>query len=60
MIETNKIKKLISDDLIKKATENRCEITVEITPENIEIKVSPWEPFAYNCPYGKEEKKNED
>jgi len=42
------------DSLIQKAVEKKCEIHIEITPENETITISPWEAFSYMCPYRRE------
>jgi hypothetical protein len=39
------------DELITKAVKESCEITITVSPDNVEIRVSPWKPFSYNCPY---------
>ena len=39
------------DTLVHKAVTEKCEISIEITPENENITIRPWEPFQYNCPY---------
>lgn len=39
------------DELIKKAIQDKCEITINVCPDNVEIRVSPWKPFSYDCPY---------
>ena len=39
------------DYFFKKAVEEKCEITINYTPENVEIHIEPWKPFEYRCPY---------
>lgn len=39
------------DTLVHKAVTEKCEISIEITPENENITIRPWEPFQYSCPY---------
>lgn len=39
------------DTLVHKAVTEKCEISIEITPENESITIRPWEPFRYACPY---------
>jgi len=36
---------------IKAVVEKKIAINIEITPECASIKIEPWEPFHYNCPY---------
>ena len=45
------------DSLIHKAVTEKCEISIEITPENVNITIRPWEPFRYSCPYKSESDK---
>ena len=39
------------NELIEKAVTEKCEITITADAEKIEIKLEPWKPFEYNCPY---------
>ena len=39
------------DELASKAVKENCEISINVCPDNVEIKVSPWKPFSYYCPY---------
>lgn len=39
------------DSLIKKAVNERCEISIEVSPELETITIRPWEPLRYVCPY---------
>lgn len=39
-------------------TEKQVEATVEISPENIHISISPWKPFEMKCPYDKSVKED--
>lgn len=32
------------------AVEKRVEVTVTISPDNMEIRTSPWAPLQYVCP----------
>ena len=41
----------IFHDSIKAVTEKKIAISIEITPEYENIRIEPWEPFKYNCPY---------
>ena len=38
------------NELIKKAQEEKCEITVSFSPERTEITIQPWKLFTYTCP----------
>ena len=39
------------NELIKKASKEKCEITISCEPDRTEITIQPWEPFLYACPY---------
>ena len=41
----------IFHDSIKAVVEKKIAISIEITPECESIKIEPWEPFEYTCPY---------
>ena len=41
----------IFHDSIKAVVEKKIAISIEITPECESIKIEPWKPFEYNCPY---------
>lgn len=41
----------IFHESVKTVTEKKIIISIEITPECESIKIEPWEPFEYNCPY---------
>lgn len=45
------IREIDIDHLIQKAVEEKCEITINCNPENIEIRIEPWKPFEYKRPY---------
>lgn len=36
---------------IKAVVEKKISISIEITPECESIKIEPWKPFEYTCPY---------
>lgn len=38
-------------DLMQRVVKMQCEMTINMTPENIEIRLTPWKPFTYQCPY---------
>ena len=39
------------NELIEKATKERCEITIVYEPDRTEVTIQPWKPFQYSCPY---------
>lgn len=41
----------IFNESIKSVVKNKIAINIEITPESESIRIEPWEPFKYNCPY---------
>lgn len=43
----------ILNESIKAVTEKKIIINIEITPEYESIKIEPWQPFVYHCPYEK-------
>ncbi len=42
----------IFNESVKVVAEKKIAIDIEITPEYESIKIEPWEPFHYHCPYG--------
>lgn len=38
-------------DLMKKAVENKVEVTINLEPDRAEVQIRPWKPFEYSCPY---------
>ena len=47
------IKDIDFDKLIEEAVNKKCEITINCSLDNIEIRIEPWEPFEYKCPWDK-------
>lgn len=47
------LKEINLDELIEKVVNEKIEITINLEPDRAEIKIEPWQPFAYSCPYGK-------
>ena len=45
------LEKIDFNELIEKATKERCEITVVYELDKIEINIQPWKPFQFSCPY---------
>ena len=45
------LEKIDFNELIEKATKERCEITVIYEPDKTEITIQPWKPFQFSCPY---------
>lgn len=43
------------DLLIKKAVEEKVEITISVEPGRTEIQIQPWKPFVYTCPNANKE-----
>lgn len=41
----------ILNESVKAVTEKKIIINIEITPEYESIKIEPWQPFLYHCPY---------
>ena len=41
----------IFNEYIKAVVEKKIAISIEISPEYESIKIEPWEPFHYHCPY---------
>ena len=39
------------NELIEKATKERCEITIVYEPDRTEVTIQPWKPLRYSCPY---------
>lgn len=50
-MEISKYLSEIFHESIKAAVEKKIAISIEITPECENIKIEPWKPFEYNCPY---------
>ena len=50
---TKKKIKTIVERVTQAVTEKQVEATVEISPGNIHISISPWKPFEMKCPYDK-------
>ena len=51
-MEISKYLSEIFNESIKAVVEKKIAINIEITPECENIKIEPWEPFHYHCPYG--------
>ena len=51
-MDFSNIKGIKLDELIKTVVTEKCEITISFTPETAEVKIEPWQPLTYNCPYG--------
>ena len=45
------LEKIDFNELIEKATKERCEITIVYEPDRTEVTIQPWKPFQYSCPY---------
>ena len=41
----------ILHDSMNAVAEKQIAINIEITPEYESIKIEPWRPFEYTCPY---------
>ncbi len=41
----------ILNESIKIVTEKKITINIEIAPDYESIKIEPWQPFLYHCPY---------
>ena len=54
-MELPKFTEAFFDSLVNKAVTEKCEISIEITPECENITIRPWAPFKYNCPYKEQE-----
>ena len=50
-MDFSNIKGIKLDELIKTVVKERCEITISFTPETAEVKIEPWQPLTYHCPY---------
>jgi len=40
----------------REVQEKQVEASIELSPDNVRISISPWKPFEMKCPYGKEAK----
>ena len=49
------IKGLQINDLIQAVVKEKCEITITFAPDSAEVKIEPWQPFIYGCPYGQQQ-----
>lgn len=58
-MDFSNIKGIKLDELIKTVVKERCEITISFTPETAEVKIEPWQPFVYECPYVSQQKERE-
>ena len=44
---------LMVDRLVKAVIEDHVEACMDIEPDRMEIRVSPWKPTRMTCPYGR-------
>ena len=47
-----KIYQIFIDEIVDK----KIEVSMTITPDNVEVHIEPWKPVEYSCPYGKAER----
>ena len=50
-MDFSNIKGMNVNELAKMVVSEKCEITISFTPEAAEVKIEPWQPLTYNCPY---------
>lgn len=50
-MDFSNIKGIKIEDLIQTVVQEKCEITISFTPDSAEVKIEPWQPFTYECPY---------
>ena len=49
----------IVNQLVGHVIENHdCEAEVDIEPDRINVRFSPWKPYELKCPYGKDKDEN--
>ncbi len=46
-----KIDNELLDKLVNIVVENKVEVDIDVSPDNIEIKIEPWKPYEVKCPY---------
>lgn len=50
---TNKKIKTIVERVTETVIEKQVEASIDISPDNISIRIEPWKPYEMKCPYGK-------
>lgn len=48
------------NELIKKVSKEKCEITISCEPDRTEITIQPWVPFSYHCPLNSKGNENKE
>ena len=48
------------NELIKKVSKEKCEITISCEPDRAEITIQPWVPFSFSCPINSKENENKE
>ena len=44
------------EKLIEESIKKNADISISVSPDNVEIRISPYVPFSYNCPYSGDSK----